>query len=175
MDVNKINTVISVIENGLHDRTRPWHVFFGRAESWTGANRFRLLVFTVIGLCFYLILGHGAAVSSNVIGFAYPALATLALTDRIYRQRSDAADGRVVAVTKKEIDRWYTYWLTFVAILIAENHFGFVLSLVPFYRLMKTLFLVWCAAPIKKNGSAVIYSNVIIPCFSAPTTAVSGY
>jgi len=155
MDAKKIDLVIAVIEDGLHDRARSWHVPFGWAEARTGVDRFRLLVFAVAGVAFLLILGHGAAVSSNVIGFAYPAYATLALMDRAHRARQPADDG-------PEADRWYAYWLTFVVTLIAENYCGPVVGLIPFYRLLKTLFLVWCSAPIKKNGAAAIHSNVIL-------------
>ena len=36
----------------------------------------------------------------------------------------------------------------------------------PFYLLVKTIFLVWCMAPVSQNGSMVIYTFIIKPLYS---------
>lgn len=153
MDVSKVNVVIDVIEHALHDTTKPWHGPFGWVENQTGVGRFRVLLGLVTVLSFYLILGYGATISSNAIGFVYPAYATIALIMETPPQQSSAA----------VINKWFTYWMTFTAVLIVEQHCAFILSLIPFYLLMKTVFLLWCFMPLNNNGANIINHKVIRP------------
>lgn len=162
MDVSKMNIVIGVIENALHDPSKPWTEPLGWVEARIGFDRFKILLSAVLIGSFYLIIGYGATLSSNTIGFVYPAYATLTLMDGMRQSMPTRA---AVEATKRITIKWFTYWLTFTIILIAEHYFWFVLRLVPFYHLLKTIFLIWCFAPLKKNGANVMYSNIIRPFF----------
>lgn len=148
--MTKVNVVINVIESALQDSSKPWHRPFGWAEEQTGVGRFKLLVGAVAAISYYLILGFGAMTASNAIGFAYPAYATIVTMESPQRPSSPAAT-----------NKWFTYWLVFASILIVEHHLGFVLGLVPFYKLVKTVFLVYCFMPIRNNGATLLFTNFI--------------
>lgn len=162
MDVSKMNIVINVIENALYDPSKPWTEPLGWVETQTGVNRFRILLVAVLIGSFYLIIGYGATLSSNMIGFVYPAYATLTLMDEMRQPLTTRA---AVKDNKNITNKWFTYWLTFSVILIAEQHFWFILRVMPFYHLIKTVFLIWCFAPLKRNGTVVVYANIIRPLF----------
>lgn len=151
MDVSKVNLVIEVIENALHDPSGPWNEMFNKAEARTGIGRFRLLLAAVCALAMLLLFGRTSVLLGNAVAFGYPAYATVAQLER------PAASGSGVMV------KWLSYWLTLAAILVVERPLVFVTRLMPFYHMVKTLFLMWCFAPIKNNGSAFVYAYVIQP------------
>lgn len=156
MDIIKVNMVMEVIDRTLRDRSKPWDRPLAWAEVRTGVSRFKLLLFLVLAVSFLFLLGYGtiAALLSNAIGFVFPAYSTIATMQT--PRRSPAYTAAVPVATHK----WLTYWPAFIGIMVVEHHFGFVLRFVPFYLLFKTLFLIWCSAPIKNNGVALLHKNI---------------
>uniref|UniRef100_A0A1B0GP47 Receptor expression-enhancing protein n=1 Tax=Phlebotomus papatasi TaxID=29031 RepID=A0A1B0GP47_PHLPP len=49
--------------------------------------------------------------------------------------------------------------------IFCEFFSGFLTSFIPFYWLLKCIFLVWCMAPIQQNGSVFLYHRFIRPFF----------
>ncbi|VVC34765.1 TB2/DP1/HVA22-related protein [Cinara cedri] len=152
MSAEKIQMVMEVIDAILRDPSKPWDKLFNWVETRTGVNRFRQLLIMVTGLSFLLLFNCGrvAMVISNAIGFMYPAYTTIALMETPRNPES----------TVETTNKWLAYWPAFTSILIVEQHFGFILRFVPFYLLSRTLFLVWCIAPIKNNGVAILYAKL---------------
>lgn len=112
-------------------------------------NRSKVWIGSVLVLSVYLVFGPGAQLISNVVGFVYPAYCSI----------------KALETKSSEDDtRWLTYWVVFSVFTIADTFSGFLLSWIPFYWLLKVLFLVWCFAP-QLNGSLIIYNNIIYPSF----------
>lgn len=159
MDVVNENPVVDVIENALHDAAaKPWTIPFDWPKAQISVGQFKVPLGLVVVLSFYLVIGHGATVSSNAIGFGYPAYQTVTLTLRTSKQRPPST-----AV----VNNLFTYWMTFTTVLIVEQYCGIVLSLIPFYLLIRTTFLLWCSVATDNNGAAFINRNIIHPRFDS--------
>jgi len=154
----KVKLVTEIIDNMLHDTSRPWTEFFGRLETRTGVARLRLLMgFLLATSTILFVFGADAMVLSNAIGLIYPAQATLSLMISPPKWQSYAPAAAAAEAQNKK----FTYWLTFCGVLIVEQVFGFVLFLFPWYVLLRTLFLICCFTPIRDNGAAFIYAKII--------------
>jgi len=118
------------------------------AEKKTGLDRTLLLGLSTTFLAFWLCMGYGAELICGVIGFLYPAYESVKALHEAGRE------------TEK---RWLTYWVVFAFFHVLEFFSDHLVWWVPLYWLGKTIFLVWCMAPFKQNGSAVVYQLVIKP------------
>ena len=57
---------------------------------------------------------------------------------------------------------WLTYWMIYGIFEVINCYVGFFLEYVPFYWLIKVVFLVWLYNPFAP-GSMIIYENVLRP------------
>ena len=120
-------------------------------EKKTGLDRMLLCGLGVTFITFWLCLGYGAELVCGVIGFLYPAYESV----------------KALHEAGREIEkRWLTYWVVFAFFHVLEFFSDHLVWWVPLYWLVKTIFLVWCMAPINKNGSAVMYQLVIQPLYA---------
>jgi receptor expression-enhancing protein 5/6 len=121
-----------------------------KAEKATGVKRLYIAqgILGFVGL--YMIIGHFAELICNLVGFAYPAYASI-----------NALESR----DKEDDTKWLTYWVVFAFFSTIEFFSDIIFSWFPFYWLAKVIFLIWCFLPISTNGSAVIYARVIRPLF----------
>ncbi|VVC35677.1 TB2/DP1/HVA22-related protein [Cinara cedri] len=147
---NKLDTIKAAVKDALYDESKPWGKFFNWAETQTGVNRLNLFIGFIVFIVFYLLIGYGTLLLSNLIGFAYPAYKSII----------------AVESTGTEDDtKWLTYWVVFSLINLVEYPAEIILQWIPFYCLIKTLFFVWCFIPIHNNGSVVIYNKFVRPYF----------
>jgi len=147
---SKMDTAKVAIKDSLYDESKPWYKFFNWAEAQTGVNRLNLFIGLAVFTVFYLLIGYGTLLLSNLIGFLYPAYASI----------------KAVESSGKEDDtKWLTYWVVFSFITLIEFPAEILLQWFPFYSLIKTVFFVWCFIPIHNNGSIVLYTKVIRPYF----------
>uniref|UniRef100_A0A6M2DJR0 Receptor expression-enhancing protein n=1 Tax=Xenopsylla cheopis TaxID=163159 RepID=A0A6M2DJR0_XENCH len=139
------------LEKSLNDDTKPWASILQWAEDKTGANRLYIFVGFVAFTSLYLVFGFGAQLVCNVIGFMYPAYASM----------------KAIESPQKDDDtKWLTYWVSFAAFSIIEYFADMLVYWVPFYWLLKCMFHVWAFLPIPElNGSLMIYRKLVRPYF----------
>lgn len=118
------------------------------AEEKTGVNRVYLFGGCVALLALYLVVGYASGFIVALLGFVYPAYASV----------------KAIESSDKEDDtQWLTYWVVYSTFSIGEFFSDIFLSWFPLYFLFKCMFLGWCMAPFSWNGSEVIYSRFIQP------------
>jgi len=81
---------------------------------------------------FRIMLHIAASLVSNIVGFVYPAYASI--------KSIEGGD-------KEENSHWLTYWTVFGSFSVAEYFSGFILRWIPFYYTGKIALLVWCMHP----------------------------
>jgi receptor expression-enhancing protein 5/6 len=101
-------------------------------------------------LVLFLALDHPTSQVVSLVGFLYPAYASV----------------KAIESTDKDDDTtWLMYWVVYSSFSIAEFYLDIVASWLPMYFLFKCAFLVWCMYPCGSgyNGSLLIYNKIIAP------------
>ena len=71
----------------------------------------------------------------------------------------------IKAIESKEKDDdklWLTYWTIYAIFSFLDLFTGWILKIIPFYFIIKLVFLVWCFMPNTK-GAVIIYDKIIKP------------
>ncbi|CAF1344827.1 unnamed protein product [Adineta steineri] len=126
----------------------PFNSIGGLIEQKTKVKREQVALGLLAFLAIYLSFGWANDFICNLIGFIYPAYAS------------------ILAVESKmthDDTEWLIYWVVYAVFGIVEYvGYNFFHSL-PFYWFGKCLFLIWLMAPGPKSGSQVLYSRFIRP------------
>merc|ERR1712147_445098 len=96
----------------------------------------------------WLLFGLLAPLTISLIAFTYPAIQSIRSLEENQNQ-----------------EKWLTYWVVYGVFNIVEFFGDILLSWFPLYFFIKTAFLIWCMAPIKLNGSIIIFKMIILPFF----------
>ncbi|GAB0094731.1 Receptor expression-enhancing protein [Sergentomyia squamirostris] len=138
------------INKALNDDSKPWTPMLALVEGKSGIPRIYIFYGGVSLFALYLMFGYAAQLLCNIVGLIYPAYISMKAIET-----SDKVDDT----------KWLTYWVIYAVMSTVEFFSGFITSFIPFYWLMKCIFLVWCMAPIQQNGSVFLYHRFIRPFF----------
>ena len=117
-------------------------------EQKTGVNRIYLLQGGAALLAFYLVVGYSSGLIVSLIGFVYPAYASI----------------KAIQSEEKDDDtKWLIYWTVYSSFNVVRYFTDIVLSWFPLYFAFKCAFLLWCMAPFSGNGSVFIYNKLLKP------------
>ncbi|KAL1110494.1 hypothetical protein AAG570_008022 [Ranatra chinensis] len=146
----RLSTCKEALDESLSDESKPWTPLLSYLEEKTGVKRFYLFMAIVILTGIYLVIGYAAQLLCNIIGFLYPAYASMKALET--RETGDDT-------------KWLTYWTVFALFSIIEYPSDLLLYWFPFYWLLKCIFMVWLFLPLDFNGSIFLYNNIIRPKF----------
>jgi len=130
----------------------------GKIERATGVKRNHIVYGLASAVAVYLVLGHGAELLCNFIGFAYPAYASF-----VAIETSDKADDT----------QWLTYWTVFATISLVDFASDKIMGWFPIYWLAKCVFLLWLYLPITR-GAEKLHTNVFGPGFKRVRPVLDG-
>jgi len=108
----------------------------------------------------YIMIALGVALLFTIIGFLDKYITCLVgiLLPTFFS---------IKAIESKEEDDdklWLTYWTIYALFSFLDLFVGWILKIIPFYFIIKLVFLVWCFMPNTK-GAVIIYDKIIKPFF----------
>jgi len=133
----------------LHSKGRVGDIST-KIEKTTGVKRTYVAQGLLALVSIYMVFGYFAELVCNIVGFVYPAYASIKALESSH---------------KEDDTKWLTYWVVFALFSVFEFFSDIIFSWFPLYWLVKVVFLVWCFVPIQSNGSEYVYSRVIRPIF----------
>lgn len=95
----------------------------------------------------FLFVGRLEDLILGIVGFFYPAWSSFK------------------AIEKNDLGgahQWLAYWVVYAAFSFIEIFSDFVLFWIPFYYILKLLFLFWLFLP-QYQGATVVYQNILRP------------
>merc|ERR1719230_45692 len=106
------------------------------------------------------LLCFGGEFLMALISFVYPAYKSI----------------KAIETEDKDDDtQWLVYWVVYSYVTFCEFFIDMILWWFPFYYTTKFILFLWCMAPIKKNGSIVIYQNAVKPFFDRYQKDIDNY
>uniref|UniRef100_A0A914ZLD0 Receptor expression-enhancing protein n=1 Tax=Parascaris univalens TaxID=6257 RepID=A0A914ZLD0_PARUN len=128
-------------------------------EEKTGIRREQFIYGMAVFIVGYLVFGSEAGLMCNLIGFIYPAFATLQITE---------------SAARDEAIPWLLYWTIFGAFSLTDFYAENIRSAFPIYWLCKALFLIYLFLP-QTCGAQKFYEKVVMPTVGRVEFAVVNY
>ena len=103
-------------------------------------------------LVVFLFCGIGAGIITNLVGFAYPAVATL-------RSMQPLPAGQAAPTNRVD---WKFYWVIYCGLCLLDPLVeGVILYWLPFFHPLKVAFLLWLMLP--QTRGANVLSRAVVP------------
>ncbi|KAF0701106.1 Aste57867_8403 [Aphanomyces stellatus] len=128
------------------------------AEKQTGVDKLYLAAGGSVVLLLVVLLGFGAGLLCNLVGFVYPAYESFKAIES-----DDSNDD----------SQWLTYWVVYSIFQIVEVFVDFLLYFIPFYYAFKLGFLVWLFLP-STQGATFLFTHFIQPFLKAHESTIDG-
>ena len=119
-----------------------WKEIMNSIKEKTGIDGIYVIVFLSICVLF-VYLGIFGSLITSLVGTLYPGFSTIKSIQKNTR--------------KKE---WLTYWVVFGSFLIFDMFSNIIVKFIPFYFVLKILFLIWMFIP-GSNGCKLVYEFLI--------------
>lgn len=147
---HRILEVKDQLNASLYDSNKPWTGVLANLEKKTNINRLYLFIGIIVSSGLWLAFGYAAQLICNIIGFLYPAYASMHALE---------------SPCKDDDTKWLTYWVVFAVFCVFDYFSNTIVGWFPLYWLIKCIFFVWLMLPIELNGSLIIYNKIIRPYF----------
>ena len=119
-----------------------WKEIMNSIKEKTGIDGIYVIIF--LSICvFFVYLGIFGSLITSLVGTLYPGFSTI---KAIQKNKN-----------KKE---WLTYWVVFGSFLIFDMFSNIIVKFIPFYFVLKILFLIWMFIP-GSNGCRLVYEFLI--------------
>ena len=119
-----------------------WKEIMNSTKEKTGIDGIYVIIFLAICV-FFVYLGIMGSLITSLVGTLYPGFSTIKSIQKNTR--------------KKE---WLTYWVVFGSFLIFDMFSNIIVKFIPFYFVLKILFLIWMFIP-GSNGCKLVYEFLI--------------
>ena len=119
-------------------------------------------IFVILGLVLYVVFVYFNildTIITNLVGTLYPAFWTI-----------KSLEQNLVEEQKK----WLTYWVVFGSFIIIDMSSVVIVKFIPFYFVLKILFLIWLFMP-GSNGCTIIYYLVVKKIFRYYEDKIESY
>ena len=107
----------------------------------------QLIVGGFLVILVLIFIGTAESLLTAIIGLIYPSYMSF-----------KAIEGG----SQDSIAHWLIYWIVFGFLSLADSLLGFFLKFIPFFYLIKILFLVWLFYP-KTKGALLLYNDFVKP------------
>ena len=109
------------------------------------------IVLIVLGVCVLsVIIGYFDQYITCLVGIVFPTICSIKAL-----QTPDAEDDK----------QWLTYWIVYGLFSFIDLFAGSILKLIPFYFIVKIIFLIWLFLPTFR-GAKIIYHSIIEKLFN---------
>ena len=130
-----------------------------QAERRIGHPKTRILMFSFLLIMALVVLYLNPEFAHMLIATAMPSFCTMRLL-QVWNDSTLGSVGAGPLLKENKMEMWLTYWLIFSKLLLLET-LG-IGNLIPFYSLLRLVFLVWLQAP-GFEGAQFIYEKGMVP------------
>lgn len=128
-----------------------WNEHMKIIENKTGIHGgIVILVLIITIIIVYLNVFDADALITNLVGTIYPAFWTM----------------KTIETNSNDDKHWLTYWVCFATFNIIDTFSGFILRFIPFYFILKIIFLIWLFMP-NSHGATLVYQLLVVRLFKS--------
>lgn len=138
---NRVKIQFSIVDK--------WKEIMKAIKEKTGIDGIYVILFLLV--CVILVyLGIFGTLITNMVGTIYPGFSTI----------------KIMETNPKKKKEWLTYWVVFGFFIIIDMFSGLIMKIIPFYFVLKILFLIWMFLP-GSSGCYLVYNYVILKLFKS--------
>ena len=126
-----------------------WKEIMKAIKEKTGIDGIYVVLFLLV--CVILVyLGIFGTLITNMVGTLYPGFSTI----------------KTMETNPSKKKEWLTYWVVFGFFIIVDMFSGIIMKIIPFYFVLKILFLIWMFLP-GSSGCTLVYHYIILKLFKS--------